>query len=392
MLVRFKNSKLPIFLSATLIGNAIFLILSLLDWPLLRITKMRGPTDYQDLYAVFKYKKCFADFGYSLTDRYLHQDCSGFIYNFQLLKALNLEFISKISPLEFQILQVTLYSTLFSFIFTYMANTNKIKLLTLFLLVSPSSQLLIERGNFDALMIPIIVFSAIFIYEGKIFQGALLIITGAMLKFYSLPLFLYVIQQSQKVITKIVVSIVFLITALISIHEYQLLRDDTLRTYCCSYGNDLFGLYLIRLGMNINQNTVPLIGLMFLILLTFILNSSYHPRIKSLVPEIEFSRSSEFYFFSSLILIFFSLYFAGTNFDYRLQILSIAQLVYINSLCEDLNRRAHVVFFFLIQIFSYPSMDLQPVGDILITIYLASYLTILPLFIKTLRKPKVHQV
>lgn len=74
------------------------------------------------------------------------------------------------------------------------------------------------------------------------------------------------------------------------------------------------------------------------------------------------------------MLIFSSLYFTGTNFDYKLQILSLAQLVYLN-ICSDLSeRRTHIIYCVLIQLFSYSSMELQPFGDLLITLYVSSLL------------------
>lgn len=369
---RLKNPNLLTFFWVTLLGIAFYLTLILMNWPLLRITKMRGATDYQDLYGIFKFKECFANFGYNFTDKSIYPDCAGFVYNFQLLKILNLNILTGISPSQFHIFQLTLYSGLFAYIYAYIAKTQATKLLTLFLLFSPSSQLLLERGNLDAVMIPLIVFASLLIYRGRIFQSLILIILATMFKFYSIPIFLFAVLKAKNFLVKVTVVILFFIALYMSIHNYLLLREKSIETYCCSFGNDVFGLYLNRLGLNLNSTSISIAGWMILIFSIILVSSLSRTKLSVCIPRISNSILSESNIFLPLMLIFFVLYISGTNFDYKLQILSLAQLVYITNCSESSDRKTQIIYCLLIQVFSFPSMDLQPFGDILIAVYLAS--------------------
>lgn len=356
------------------LSNAIYFLLIFLDWPLLKLAKMRAIDDYEDLYAVYRFKNCFANFGYNFTDRISYPDCAGFVYNFQLLKILNFEILNNVSPLQFMIFQITLYSGLFGYLYTFVAKSKTTKILTCFLLLSPSSQLLLERGNFDVIMIALIVVASFLIARNKLVLAVITIVFGTMLKFYTLPLFLFVYQRARNILTRSIVILTFFLVVYFSYREYSMLREETLKTYCCSFGNEVFGLYLNRLGFTLNSVEVVLFGWIMIIFSMFFVRSASRSKIATWVPTFKSYEQSETSIFLSLMLIFSSLYFTGTNFDYKLQILSLAQLIYLNK-CSDLpERKTHIIYCVLIQLFSYSSMELQPFGDLLITLYVSSLL------------------
>jgi len=369
---RLKKSNFLSFFYFILFSNFFYFLIIFLDWPLLKLTKMRAADDYEDLYAVYRFKDCFANFGYNFTDKISHPDCAGFVYNYQLLKILNLDILSNISPQQFMIFQLTLYIGLFGYLYAFVAKSKATRILTYFLLLSPSSQLLLERGNFDAIMIALIVAASFMISKNKLVLAAITIVFGAMLKFYTLPLFLFVYQKAKNALTKSTVILSFLLAVYFSYREYSMLREKTLKTYCCSFGNEVFGLYLNRLGFTLNSVEVILFGWLMIIFSIFFVRSASYSKIATCVPTFKSYDSAHSSIFLPLMLIFSSLYFTGTNFDYKLQILSLAQLVYLN-VCSDLSeRRTHLVYCVLIQLFSYSSMELQPFGDLLIILYVSS--------------------
>jgi hypothetical protein len=354
------------------VGFIFYLIQESMNWPLLRLTKMRGATDFQDLEGVFKFKTCYENFGLKFLDNATHPQCSGFVYNIEFLNWLSSDLLNWISQSQFYTFQLTLYSILFAYLYAYIAKSQTVRMLTLFLLFSPSSQLLIERGNLDALMIPLIVLASILVYRRKIFQGILPIILATMIKFYAIPIFLFAIQKAVTLRIKLIVAVVFTFVLYVSAHDYLLLSEKTIQTYCCSFGSDVFGLYLNRVGLNLNNELVSITGWVTLIFSIILVNFLSRSSLSGLLPKISNSVVQKSEVFLPLILVFSGLYVSGTNFDYKLQILGIAQLSYINNCEKGLHRKTHVAYLFLIQVFSYFSMDLQPIGDVLILIYLAS--------------------
>ena len=134
--------------------SSFYLIQIWTSWIGLRISGVRGGSDYIDLQSILNSAKCFEQIGLEVYKLDVAPvGCGGFIYSIELLRFLN---ISKTSTLGSYLLgSIFMWATIFVLLMLFIAlrsqNKKEICIATL-AFISPGIWLLLERGNFDEIV------------------------------------------------------------------------------------------------------------------------------------------------------------------------------------------------------------------------------------------------
>jgi len=345
-----------VFVSATTI-----LLNIKLDWPLMRLSQMRLLPSFIDHYAVFDFIPCISD------DLLI---CKQYYYGQAYL-----EIIAPLNRFTMtETILLILFIALFLIVVSCIIQVNsfyRLMLMQAFVL-SPPVMFLLERGNLELLIFSLIAISVIRPLSKLNLLRSLALFFASIIKFYPVALLILIFLRSKRTLSRI--SVLLLITSfafIVSRLDFPLKMGAT-ETYCCSFGNNIWGLYLIRMGLNINHLYISLIGLLFfsLVYVVYLLvyNRSYVAR--SLVKEMTLFQTDKRLPLQSFMIIFSLLYFSGTNFDYKLMYLSIIPILVLSNLeLSHKGKNFHLLAFCAISVFSFPSGYLQPLGDFFLLCY-----------------------
>jgi hypothetical protein len=240
---------------------------------------------------------------------------------------------------------------------------------------SPHTLLLLERGNFELLIFSLVAFYLFLSQKGLSLINLNLILFASLIKFYPIILLLLAFKVAESIYKKIVIfSLTAGFSILILIIDFPPNLSAT-QTYCCSFGNNIWGLYLIKAGIDLNSLEVSLSGILltlFAALLLFILRKGSKRVVcfRYLNLSLEIEKHLKFYVIN-FYLLSIVLYILGTSFDYKLvYLLTIPLFFLVSTKITKSEKRVHLFFFLTITLFSYPSGTLQPIGDLILVVYL----------------------
>lgn len=308
------------------------------NWWTLRISGMRGFSNYIDLNAVLVWAACFKKIG---NDVYLGDDstCSGYLYGSTLLRLVNFLRISESYTNHIGIILIILLSITFGFFLVRKENSILIRFALIATLYSPGIWLLLERGNIDSVIFLLVFGSCLAYIKNRRLIFILGISVSAIFKFYTLPLLFLSAFIVKNIKYKIVSIISFIVCTTIIILDIARIDSDFPKTWYASFGNPVLGkwLNLFIERFNFSFNSIGMIATNFLGFLLFLLVTRLLWKFKKITIKFQSKNNSSRYFSLEEIFmvcfgtVFLSCYFAGMNYDYRLVFLSgflAAYLVY----------------------------------------------------------------
>jgi hypothetical protein len=358
-----------------------------LRFPFLRAGDAWFDRKFDDTYQVLNSAKCYATIGRSIYDQIT---CS-YLYGSPLLDVIN--FIG-VSPMNVNFVgELFLYINImiFTFISVRAYNNFGIKriLLCVLIFISPPFHYLIERGNFDTLIILMLLISCIFISRGKLIFGSIFLGIASVIKFYTLPvllIYLLYLKFSKSTHLKFHLAIGIL-TGLIVFRDYLHIRGilgSGTGGYGGTFGLKSIALYANHLSTYFNTTLVFLVTILSFILVFFVILFKFSLRKPRFHALDSFSYVIQLVFGLQIVIC----YLITMNNDYRLSILGIflSALLMRSPINSGLER--NILIFGLIAMWlSYPSWILQVLGDI--SLIIAIFL-IINSILRSQFKPRVN--
>jgi hypothetical protein len=370
----------------------IFYLLQLkYSWVGLRISGIRGPSDYIDQEAVLKSARCFKEIGMDVYKvNTIPSGCGGFVYSIELLRILNFFQLSNISSnilgVIFMVITTLCLCSIFFHIKYFGKNEN---LIALFAALSPGIWLLMERGNYDEVIFILTIIASAFLASKFQEFGMILLLVTVLIKFYTLPAFLVVIFFLKRRNSKI-----FFGTVAIPVTLYTLFLIKQVVTFpsswYVSFGLKSLGSYIdFFVNERISKNFqlpgifMTIIGLCFLITsIVVLLKFRLDPDIKLSADLLKDCTAATY---MMMLVIFLSCFLVGMNYDYRLIYLAI--LVSLTPLVFSKNRfrtvttlsgfGALVLSTFTLGLRGVPVVAIQFAGDIFLYFFVATQLLFL---------------
>lgn len=360
---------------------------SFLRYPFLRVGDAWFDRKFDDTYQVLNSAKCYATIGRSIYDQIT---CS-YLYGSPLLDVIN--FIG-VSPMNVNFVgELFLYINIMIFTFVSVRAYNKfgIKriLLCVLIFISPPFHYLIERGNFDTLIILMLLISCIFISRGKLIFGSIFLGIASVIKFYTLPvllIYLLYLKFSKSKHLKFHLAI-GIITGLIVFRDYLHIRGilgSGTGGYGGTFGLKSIALYANHLSTYFNTTLVFLVTILSFTLVIFVILFKFSLRKPRFHALDSFSYVIQLVFGLQIVIC----YLITINNDYRLSILGVflSALLMRSPMNSGLER--NILIFGLIAMWlSYPSWILQVLGDI--SLIIAIFL-IINFILRSQFKPRVN--
>jgi hypothetical protein len=246
------------------------------SWASLQASEIRGSSKYIDQESVLNSAKCFRDFGIEVYNLDTPNGCGRFVYSIELLRILNLFHLSDLSSelLGTAFMWLTLIGL--CSLFFLIKNSGKLDyLVATSAIVSPGVWLLLERGNYDEFVFIIVLISGYLLSSRYQELGIVLLAVTALMKFYTLPVFLIAIFFLKRRNSKIVIGLAS-IPIIIYIAFLIKLVAAFPSTWFISFGLDSLGLYAnLFIKERFSQNfqfsglAITFIGASFIALLMF---------------------------------------------------------------------------------------------------------------------------
>lgn len=345
---------------------------------------------FGDLLYVLEKTDCLDQSKVSLYSARTQDPCSGYIYGSTLIKFLNLLEINaaKIEFVGFLLIAIFCVIFIKSIFSAKVSNTTSIFFLGLFF--SPPIVLLLERGNIDILILPLISVAAYFFSRDKVILGSLVIILAGTFKFYPIFLAFVAILLLARGWKKIFLLIICFLAAIIIFND--IIRLPFLPWDARNmFGNIIWGEYLAYALHGANSHgaylTSTFLGIFVLIVIFLITMKITKNKFSKFQARTNPNRS-DIYNFGLFSGIYLTCYFSGLNVDYRLVFLLMAAIYFekifiINRIEKFIWFSALTLSFFL----SYISNLLQPIGD------LTQLLVVITLLVslRVLLKLKIHR-
>jgi hypothetical protein len=364
---RLQHSRMKVRFSHLLVFTFFYLFYELnsyFRYPYLRIGDAWFDRIFDDTYQVLNSAKCYATIGRSIYDQVT---CS-YLYGSPLLDFINLlgahpenvYFVGK----TFLLINLMIFTYLSVYSFNRFGT--KRLLLCIIIFISPPFHYLIERGNFDTVIILLILIAAIFTFNGKFIFGSIVLGIAGIFKFYTLPvLFIYllIVKFSKGKLLKIqlVVAIISATLVLRDFVEIRGILGSGTGGYGGTFGLKSFALYANHLSKYFNTSYVFIFTIISFALVMFIIFYKFN------LSEPIFDELNSF---SGVIQLLFGLqiivcYLFTINNDYRLSILGIFLSALLMDSFKNSGIEKYILIFGILSMWlSYPSWIFQVLGDL----------------------------
>jgi hypothetical protein len=355
----------------------VFMTQQIFSWPLVKSSGWGGSSPFIDTRSVLHAAKCSADIGWDIYNPLKWEDC-GYIYGTHLIQILRSLSLGPDYTNHIGWFFIIVYSVISGYVLSSLVNLSKLQQAScIFVLVSPGSMLLLERGNFDVLIMLLLFMAAISLSAGRMILGMILISLSALFKFYTLPLLFIACFQLRTSRAKILGLVFSFFTSFLVLKNLSLIKGEFPSNVMASFGNQIPGLYLDYAGIPTSRVSSEILGFVLLILagISILLFS------RGIIPMIQKSlilqERNNLYLQVQLLFIstFLICFFAGVNYDYRIPFLTIPLLLSLTKL-QSLGRRIWIVIIpiLIVSWTSYNVGFLQVLGDGLILFFTAALL------------------
>jgi hypothetical protein len=349
-----------------------YVLMQITTWLPLRFWKIWGGNNFLDSWQVLNALRL-----YNIDPKSLYSAAKGpfetyvygkpLIYLLQLMQ-LNINWTPVLGYIFLGILSSTLAA-----LYQSNANKNSLSLITFYLgIFSPPLLLLAERGNFDILIFGLL-FAAVlsFRFNNRWLMYALIAIS-ALFKFYTLPILAFISIFYFDRIKRLVAILVTGLVTISILRDYSQIPIHFPFGAKRQFGMQSFLMFINEFGNYKLSSSIQAVGsisiFIFALAVTYwFLKTSQVPRL-----SVRYSQGYTSFAYSVFTITFLSCFFITTNADYRLYLL-LASNICLQRLYEELGANANwlLIFSILALWLSYPSGGLEPIGDIIITVFAA---------------------
>jgi hypothetical protein len=379
-----KSSEASAQILWTLFFFIVFGVQQVNRWPLVKSSGWGGGSSFVDLRSVLHASECSEEIGWDIYDP--SKNC-GYIYGSLLIRVLRWTNLGPEFTLELGWIFILLFSIVSGYVFSTLKNLSKIqKFVCVVIFVSPGSMLLLERGNFDILLILLLFVSALCLQKKWFGLGFAAIALCALFKFYTLPILfalsLYLRTLKATIFSLLVSSIV----AILVVRDLVGIKEEFPDNVLASFGNQIFAGYLNYVGLDIPRFLREIIGLLAILgctILVWLTNRS------SIIKVAQHLQSRRFYSLSDYIIALFSFsylicYFAGLNYDYRLPYLTISTLLLLSVMISNrINCWPLILCLLVICWTSFNVGVLQILGDFFVLILTSYWIVFYTIYLKS---------
>jgi hypothetical protein len=343
------------------------------NWIPIQYWGLWGGGKFIDAQQVLRWSDCYNTVGMQIFESY--GSCSGFIYGKLLPLTLHSLSLGENNSKLIGFIFMGIISTVFGY--TMSAVRLKVpRMLAIVVFLSPSMLLLVERGNFDSLIVGILFLSAIMFADRKFILPTALIAITALYKFYTLPLLLAVTFFSKTNLKRGIALMALIATSIGVLTEIRMIHSKFPSESSWKFGMSIWLRYLPEnrtpTHLELFANLVGL--LLFAITICGVIVVSQKMNWKPSNVSEDFDSSKNV--FNLMFIAHLACFVAGMNFDYRLIFLAVATLFYINATRMPTPMQATIITSLIISLWlTYPSAGLQPIGD-LSTEILTSFLLV----------------
>jgi len=340
--------------------------MQLTNWEPIRFWGLRGEgTNFIDAEQVIKWTQCYKDVGDQIFSAQGY--CSGYIYGkiIPILFTVVPEGRFLVSLLGFSfliIVSIVLGST------TASMQSNQLKALSITAFLSPPILLLVERGNFDSLMLGLTFYAAYLFSKKRKIISFLLLALSSLVKFYTFPLMAAFFLQKTKRKSNYLYVPGLLIIFFLVLTEIRAIKSSFPNDSTYKFGMSIWVRYLPieRIPFNINV-LANLVGLALLAFISAAMLIVYKRGLWPVNYSMLDKSTTNFYVFNFLFLCHFICFFSGMSYDYRLVFLAISAVIFLSlNVLSNSAESATKTLLLLSMWLTYPSGGLQPFGDLAI--------------------------
>ncbi len=338
-----------------------------LDWPLLKLSKIRGQFNFEDFVTIFTSANCFREIGLQIYIPDATRPLCFYPYGRTFIYFIDLFRIPASLAPTIIILVAVLIMYL---VIKYLGKTSPIeKTIIFFVFISPPLWLATERGNADMLICLLVLIAAYLSYKNHHQSSILLLALATLIKFYTLPLLIIEVWRRRTYINKyisvsLLVSICYVI--IIDIQAQHLQQPGSFAfgspvvTFWINALSTNLGLPIGEVGIKLGQ----LIGIMVLSLVAATLSRYVAPSFKPLKLKGESLSQICLFYLGSVYVTCFVL---GMSYDYRLIFSALAGLFFMRTYASFDSRRLWVMLFWLLSLWlSVFNFGLSPKNHLLI--------------------------
>jgi hypothetical protein len=304
----------------------------ILDWPLLKLSRIKGQFNFQDFVTIFTAADCFKTIGLQIyvpdptTQLFCYYPYGRtFIYIIDLFRIPAFLAPGIIIIVGFLILNLTL-----KFLDT---STRVEKVIAFLFFTSPPFWLAFERGNVDLLICLLVLVAAYMATTNRIIGSVATLTLATLIKFYTFPLLLIVLWKNRKALSQFLSILLILTTAYIIFFDIQAQNlqqpgsfafGTPIVTFWINAFSSNFNLPIeevsIRLGHFIGLALLGVITAAFLLKDAVIMNL-FRPKSASLIENC----------FFYLGTVYVSCFVLGMSYDYRLIFSALAGLFFMQA-------------------------------------------------------------
>lgn len=359
-------------------------------WLPLRYWSAWGGGNFLDSWQVLKYSECFEQIGLRIYGNDV-DSCSNYLYGRSLawlLGSLNLGIsLTKVFGYIFLILLALTISAV------YKVETKRDFIILSLVVCSPPVLLLADRGNFDILIIFLLLLSSRSFKSHHDLLALMLIFVCSIFKFYTIPLLLIFICIGRSSKIKVFAGTLFTIASYMAVIDIAITKAEYPHGASGQFGMNVWGEYLnafnLTTGSNIRNYILCIIIFSFIAffgkpVLVFLLpGSRQNLELNGFMRD--FTTPGSLYIF-----VFISCYLVGMNFDYRLVVFLLAILYEMKNSSKATANFLTVILLSVMWI-SFPSGGLQPIGDLILEITVGLLFRNLVLFFVTKKNKLEHR-
>jgi len=351
-----------------LVYFSFFLVMQLTNWRPVKYWGLRGEgTNFIDTEQVLAWTQCYKKVGDQIFQAEGY--CSGYIYG-------------KIIPVLFTVIPesdylVSLVGYLFLIAVAIVLGTTtaslknqNMKIFSIVIFISPPILLLVERGNFDSVMLGLVFLAAILFSKKHKILSFIAIAVASLVKFYTFPVLLFFLFDFQKKKVNYIYLPGFIFVLFLLYEEIRAIKSSFPSDSTYKFGMSIWVRYLPadRIPFNIDL-LANLFGILILAIVGVAILSVYKSK---LLPRNNPKSEQQNLHTNIFIFLFFChlvCFFTGMSYDYRLVFLAVSG-IYILSL-KVLTQEVESLVMVLLVIsmwLTYPSGGLQPIGDLAICV------------------------
>lgn len=333
-----RHSKIFRLVLWTLFFFSLFGAQQLASWPLVVASGWGGGIAFADLRSVLHAADCSETIGWDIYSPDKWGDCT-YIYGSLLIRILRWTNLNSEFTVQIGWVFILFFSILCGFVLSTLQKLSRVqKFASVLILASPTSMLLLERGNVDIVLMFILVTAAALMRKGKVSLGLAAIALSSLFKFYTLPLMFFLLSRFKNRTSIFVGFLSSGLVTLLVLKDLSLIKGEFPSNVMGSFGNQIPWLYLDYAGIIVPRFYGELIGFSLCLTAGFAVWILYKKKILK-VAFFSLSNSNptfdfvlQFLFFCTFLICFF----AGVSYDYRLPYLSVPALLLLNSY-RDLN-------------------------------------------------------